>query len=170
MVARLPLDHLSPESTEDREGFLHPYHFAGGVGEAELRMLLRDFDSRKLDDYERLVQQLAREIEIYDARPQDRDPAHATISQHGEFMTRQPLIMDLAETRLRAIEPTLRAQFLFARHRRRHAQRKACPTPNLSVGQHNIHSVLEFVSLDEIVAAVEHLVALLDLWQRHGRQ
>ncbi len=42
LVAKLPLDRLSPESTDGREGFLHPYHLAGGVGEAELRLLLRE--------------------------------------------------------------------------------------------------------------------------------
>jgi tripeptide aminopeptidase len=46
---------------------------------------------------------------------------------------------------------------------------KGLPTPNLSVGQHNIHSVHEFVSLDEMAAALEHMITLLDLWQQHGR-
>ena len=44
-VARLPRDDLSPETTEGREGFLHPYEIAGGVGEVKLKILLRDFDA-----------------------------------------------------------------------------------------------------------------------------
>ena len=43
------------------------------------------------------------------------------------------------------------------------------PTRNLSVGQHNIHSVLEYVSLNEMAAAVQHAIALLELWQAHAR-
>jgi tripeptide aminopeptidase len=44
------------------------------------------------------------------------------------------------------------------------------PTPNLSVGQHNIHSVLEFASLNEMVAAVEHAVQLLRTWHEKRGQ
>jgi tripeptide aminopeptidase len=41
---------------------------------------------------------------------------------------------------------------------------KGLPTPNLSTGQHNPHSPLEWVSLDEMVQAAQLLVALLEVW------
>ena len=41
---------------------------------------------------------------------------------------------------------------------------KGLPTPNLSSGQHNIHSVTEYACLDEMIEAVEHLVELVTLW------
>jgi tripeptide aminopeptidase len=41
---------------------------------------------------------------------------------------------------------------------------KGLPTPNLSSGQHNIHSVLEFACLDEMVIATEHAIELVRLW------
>ena len=44
-VARLPRDTLSPETTDGREGFLHPYEIAGGVAEVKMKILLRDFDA-----------------------------------------------------------------------------------------------------------------------------
>ena len=43
---------------------------------------------------------------------------------------------------------------------------KGLPTPNLSSGQYNIHSVTEFACLDEMVEAVEHLIELLSLWSQ----
>src|SRR5262249_55723943 len=45
---RLPRLVLAPETTADREGFLHPYRIEGGVGEVKLRILLRDFETAKL--------------------------------------------------------------------------------------------------------------------------
>ena len=45
---RLPAQTLSPETTVDREGFLHPYRIEGGVGEVTLRILLRDFETARL--------------------------------------------------------------------------------------------------------------------------
>ncbi len=49
-VARLPRDQLSPETTDGRDGFLHPYVVEGGVAEVTMRILLRDFDTAKLGE------------------------------------------------------------------------------------------------------------------------
>ncbi|HEV3343002.1 MAG TPA: peptidase T, partial [Pirellulales bacterium] len=46
-VSRLPRE-LSPEATDDRQGFLHPYLVDGGVAETRLKILLRDFDTSRL--------------------------------------------------------------------------------------------------------------------------
>ena len=62
LIAELPLDSRSPESTEGREGFLHPYHISGGVGEAEVRILLRDFETERLDDHASVVAQAAAKV------------------------------------------------------------------------------------------------------------
>ena len=47
-LARLPKGELSPESTEGRDGFLHPYTIAGGVAETKIKVLLRDFETAGL--------------------------------------------------------------------------------------------------------------------------
>ncbi len=168
LVSRLPLDHLSPESTEGREGFLHPYHIAGGVGEAELRLLLRDFDSKKLDDYERLVRSASEDVERSIPGLKIEVTRIRQYRNMAEYLARQPLIMDLAEQAFHKLgRPCVRGSIRGGTDGAMLSE-KGLPTPNLSVGQHNIHSVLEFVSLDEMVAAVEHIVALLDLWREHG--
>ena len=169
LVARLPLDELSPESTEGREGFLHPYHLTGGVGEAELRILLRDFDVKKLDEYELLVRGLAREVELSLPGLKLEITRMRQYRNMLEYLAKQPLVMDLAERAFSKLgRPCVRSSIRGGSDGSMLSE-KGLPTPNLSVGQHNIHSVLEFVSLDQMVAAVEHLVALVDLWQQHGR-
>ena len=169
LVDRLPLDRLSPESTEQREGFLHPYSISGGVGAAELRLLLRAFESERLDDYEALVRQTVLDIQ------REIPGLHFEIKRErqyrnmAEYLARHPLVIELAQ---RAFERLGRSCTLGAIRGGTDGamlSEKGLPTPNLSVGQHNIHSLLEFVSLDEMVAAVEHLVELADLWQQHGR-
>ena len=59
LITRLPRDVLSPETTDGREGFLHPYDIAGGVGEMKLKILLRDFDAAKLEGLADRVRQAA---------------------------------------------------------------------------------------------------------------
>ena len=53
------MDRLSPETTEVREGFLHPYQVEGGVARASVRILLRDFETSALRDYATLLDQIA---------------------------------------------------------------------------------------------------------------
>src|SRR5207302_1507532 len=57
---RLPRQVLSPETTSDREGFLHPYRIEGGVAEVTLRILLRDFVTAHLADEAELLRANAR--------------------------------------------------------------------------------------------------------------
>ena len=61
-VSRLPKDSLSPETTNNREGFLHPYTLEGGVGEATLRVLIRDFDTDRLEQHAEWLKQIAQEV------------------------------------------------------------------------------------------------------------
>src|SRR5207253_6609707 len=59
---RLPRQALTPETTEDRQGFLHPYRIEGGVGEVTLRILLRDFDTSKLAEKADLLREVGRAL------------------------------------------------------------------------------------------------------------
>ena len=60
---RLPRAGLSPETTADREGFLHPYRIEGGVAEVTIRILLRDFDTPKLADRAEVLRAVARTVD-----------------------------------------------------------------------------------------------------------
>ena len=61
---RLPRATLAPETTEGREGFIHPYQIEGGVPQTILRFLLRDFDTPKLAEQAELLRMIARQLEI----------------------------------------------------------------------------------------------------------
>ena len=58
-IARLPRDRLAPEATDGREGFIHPLEINGGVGEVKIRLLLRDFETARLEDHAQLLHQSA---------------------------------------------------------------------------------------------------------------
>src|SRR5207245_2337138 len=60
---RLPRQALSPETTEDRQGFLHPYRIEGGVASTTMRILLRDFDTAKLVEKAQILNDIARLVE-----------------------------------------------------------------------------------------------------------
>ena len=169
LVDRLPLHELSPESTHDREGFLHPYGISGGVGAAELRVLLRAFETAKLDEYAAIVEAAVREIEATLPGLRFEIERQRQYRNMAEYLKRHPLVVELAERAYEKLGRTCRRGSIRGGTDGAMLSERGLPTPNLSVGQHNIHSVLEFVSLDEMVAAVEHLIELAELWQQHGR-
>ncbi len=61
VVARLPKERLSPETTADREGYVHPVLVSGDSSEVELRFIVRDFDDAELDRSVKFVRDLAEE-------------------------------------------------------------------------------------------------------------
>ena len=63
-IDRLPRDTLSPESTESREGFLHPYEMLGGVAEVKLKILLRDFEAARLTEYAERLRRTAAAVTV----------------------------------------------------------------------------------------------------------
>jgi tripeptide aminopeptidase len=163
-LERLPRASLAPEVTADREGFLHPYRIEGGVAEVTFRILLRDFVTARLAEQADLLKSIARLIgaEYPHARlgvqitPQYRNMA--------EGLIREPRALRFAEEAMRraGLEPKrtiVRGGTDGAR-----LTELGLPTPNLSTGEHNLHSPLEWTCLEEMATAVRVLIELAQVW------
>jgi tripeptide aminopeptidase len=168
-LAMLPTDRLSPETTSDREGFIHPYVFHGSVAEASVQLLLRDFDTSKLAVYEAMLRELAAEV----CRENPRLSVDIEIVEQYRNMADRlrafPIAADLAEKAFQKLGIASKMASIRGGSDGTLMTQLGLPTPNLSVGQYNIHSVKEFASLNDMETAVKHAVVLLDLWQQHGR-
>ncbi|MCA9132620.1 MAG: peptidase dimerization domain-containing protein, partial [Planctomycetales bacterium] len=169
LLAELPLHELTPESTEGKEGFLHPYFVRGDVSHAEASILLRDFVTSRLDDYAQLVQDAADKTR--QALPGLKFELKRTRQYRNmaDFLRGSPHVVDLAAQAFEMLGRDCHRGAIRGGTDGAMFSELGLPTPNLSVGQHNIHSVLEFASLNEMVWAVEHAAKLLELWQQHGR-
>ncbi|WP_164104114.1 peptidase T [Candidatus Laterigemmans baculatus] len=164
-VASLPRDRQAPEVTDGRDGFVHPYHFEGGVGRAEVRLLLRSFDTAELE-------RQAAEVRAAVDRTQQAFPGldcqiEVTRQYRNlkEGLQKLPEAVQLARQAMLNLGRKCEETIIRGGTDGSQLTEKGLPTPNLSSGQHNIHSLHEFASLDEMVAAVEHLVELLRLWK-----
>ena len=163
-LAKLPAATLSPETTEGREGFLHPYLIEGGVPEVKLHILLRDFDTPKLAEYADLLRAAAAAaVAEYPGASIDV----AVTPQYRNMldgMAKEPRAIPHALEAVRRVglEPKTRA----IRGGTDGAQltAKGLPTPNLSAGEHNFHSPLEWVCLEELETNVRTVIELLKVW------
>lgn len=163
-VSRLPRDRLSPETTEDREGFIHPYHVEGGVGQTVVKLILRDFDTSQLASQADLLRNTADDVErefpgvaiSVDVTPQYRNPADGLSVEPRAVAYAQRAHQRLGRTaQLTSIRGGTDGSVLT---------QKGLPTPNLSSGQHNPHSPLEWACLNEMAAAAEVLVESARVW------
>jgi tripeptide aminopeptidase len=163
-VDRLPRTTLAPEVTADREGFLHPYNVDGGVAEVRLRIILRDFDTAALAGQAKLLREAAAATEAefpgaaIDIRikPQYRNMA--------EGLVREPRAVQYVERAYARLGRTLRKAVIRGGTDGSRFTELGLPTPNLSTGQHNPHSPLEWACLDEMIEAVEVLLELVQVW------
>lgn len=164
LLARLPRDRLSPEATANREGFLHPYHLEGGVAEASFRCLLRDFDTPRLAEHAAVLRAAAAEVE--------REFPGLTIEVRvtpqyrnlGEGLARCPQAVERAERSLARLGRAARLDRIRGGTDGSRLTELGLPTPNLSTGEHNPHSPLEWTCLEELVLAAEGLVSLAGVW------
>jgi tripeptide aminopeptidase len=162
-IDRLPHDALSPETTSGHDGFVHPYVVHAGVERTSVRLLVRDFSTPGLKDKEAMLQRLAEEAA---AGPGARVEFAVEESYRNmkEVLDRHPAIAEHAREAIRraGLEPQThpirggtdgcRLSFM------------GLPTPNLFAGEHNFHSRLEWVSVQDMEKAVEVIVHLCQIW------
>ncbi len=160
----LPRDALSPETTEDREGFLHPYRIEGGVGEVTIKVLLRDFQTAALADKADLLRKIARQIEPEYPRAKIHIEVKPQYRNMAEGLAKEPRAVALAEEAMRRAGLAPKRTIVRGGTDGSRLTALGLPTPNLSCGEHNLHSPLEWTSLEEMATAVRVLVELVQVW------
>ncbi len=161
---RLPVQTLSPETTADREGFLHPYRIEGGVAEVTIRILLRDFDTAKLADKANLLRQAAGLLQAEYPQARIEVRVSAQYRNMAEGLAREPRALAFAEQAMRRVGLSPRRTIVRGGTDGSRLTELGLPTPNLSTGEHNLHSPLEWTCVEEMATAVKVLVELAREW------
>src|ERR1700743_87568 len=164
IIAALPYD-LSPEGTENMQGFVHPVSISGHVETSEVEFIIRDFDEDKLKHHADVIHNIADEIlkkfpgcsyELQ-VHPQYRNmkkmlDQHPQIVEYGmEAMRRAGLDARLCS--IRGGTDGSRLSFM------------GLPCPNIFAGEHAFHSKQEWVSVQDMQKAVETILHLCMVWE-----
>ncbi len=168
ILAALPKDRLSPESTDGKRGFIHPVRIEGIAEKCTIDFIVRDFETaglKKKEDYlrtqieERLrtypkasfefrvTEQYRNMKEVLDLHPQVVNYAKEAISRAG---------LQLKMESIRGGTDGSRLSFM------------GLPCPNLFAGEQAIHSKLEFISIQDMNKAVETMVHLVKVWEENS--
>jgi tripeptide aminopeptidase len=161
---RLPKRLLSPETTDGRQGFIHPLTIEGGVAEVKINFILRDFDTAQLAVEADILREIGRQIEREHPAAQVLVETRKQYRNMKDGIAKEPRAIEYAAiaTKRAGLEP----KFKSIRGGTDGAQltEKGLPTPNLSTGEHNPHSPLEWTCLEEMEAAVKVILELVQVW------
>jgi tripeptide aminopeptidase len=166
IVAALPADGLSPETTRDRDGFIHPYELTGTAARAEIRAILRDFDERRLAEHTDLLERTAREIVAAAPGATVAVDVRRQYRNMREYIQRDPDVVAAAAEAFRAegIEPVRRP--IRGGTDGSRLSGMGLPTPNIFDGGYEYHSVREWASVQDMAAAAAVIVRLAEVWSR----
>jgi tripeptide aminopeptidase len=166
ILAELPSDSLTPETTSGRDGFIHPYSVQGSPGKAVIKLIARDFDDEVLAAHVALVRDTAERVVSVEPRARLEIDVRHQYPNLRRFVEQLPEAVEVAEQALRAegLEPIrdpvrggTDGSLISAR---------GLPTPNLFAGGHEFHSVREWVSVQDMAAAAATIVRLAEAWSR----
>lgn len=164
IVDRLPSDRLTPDTSSGREGFIHPYELTGTAAKAQIRLIVRDFDERLLDEHLALLRGVAEEVVSGSPAAHIQVDVHRQYSNMRRYLDRLPEAVQAAEKAIRAegIEPVRRP--IRGGTDGSLLSERGLPTPNIFTGGHEYHSVREWASLQEMAAAAATVVRLAEVW------
>ena len=164
LVLSVPQGRLSPETTEEREGYVHPHRISGNTEEAIVDFIARDHDDDLLASHMELLRKLAQEVEVREPRAKvDIEERHSYRNMRP-FIEATPGVVDAAFEAIRraGVEPRLAITRGGTDGAVLSAQ--GLPTPNLFTGGQEYHSVREWASVQDMAAAAATIVELAGVW------
>jgi tripeptide aminopeptidase len=164
ILAELPADRLTPETTSGRDGFIHPYEVSGSAGRAVVRAIVRDFDDDLLHEHVALLTRTA--TEVVAAEPRARldikvKPQYLNMRRHIEAV---PEVVERAEQAIRAEGLQVVREPIRGGTDGSNLSARGLPTPNLFTGGHEYHSVREWASVQDMASAAAVIVRLAEAW------
>ncbi|GGM81281.1 peptidase T [Dyadobacter beijingensis] len=164
ILARLPKNKLSPETTQDKEGFIHPVQMEGIQEKAVLSFIIRDFTVAGLHEKEALLrgivddvlQEYPQSTAEFKVQEQYRNMKEV-LDQHPEVI--QNALEAMKRVGLNPIQRSIRGGTDGSR-----LSFMGLPCPNIFAGEHAFHSKLEWVSVQDMEKAVDVIVSLAGVW------
>jgi tripeptide aminopeptidase len=168
IIDRLPKQTCSPETTEAREGFLHPVGISGTLEKTRLDFIVRDFTEQGLRDKEALLDSIVRDVMTGFPRSTYRLEIKQQYRNMKEVIDQHPEIVDNAieairRAGLKPVKSSIRGGTDGSR-----LSFMGLPCPNIFAGEHAFHSRQEWVSVQDMEKAMQTIVHLAMIWEERA--
>ena len=169
-IASLPPDSLSPETTGEYEGFVHPYVVQASVDTTSVKLIVRDFVTAALKDKEAMLTDLAERAVAQHPGARVEIAIEEQYRNMREVLDRHPDVVEHAREAIRRAGLEPRSKPIRGGTDGSRLSFMGLPTPNLFAGEHNFHSRLEWVAVQDMEKAVEVIINLTTVWALSGSQ
>jgi tripeptide aminopeptidase len=165
ILAALPKDRLSPESTDGKRGFIHPVRIEGVAEKCTIDFIIRDFETpglKKKEDY--LRTQIEELLRLY---PRASFEFHVAEQYRNmkEILDLHPHVVEYAKEAISRAGLELKMESIRGGTDGSRLSFMGLPCPNLFAGEQAIHSKLEHIAVQDMNKAVETMVHLIMVWE-----
>ncbi len=163
IISRLPED-MRPETTEEREGYIHPRGIHGGIDHCVIRLLIRDFDMEGSQAKIVLLKQIREQVAERFPKVGIELEINESYLNMGPKVDENPRIVEIAFEACRALDITPFLKVIRGGTDGARLSYMGIPTPNIFTGGYNYHSVREWASLQEMEGAAQVIMKISELW------
>jgi tripeptide aminopeptidase len=169
IVERLPKHTCSPETTEGKQGFLHPVGISGALEQATLSFIVRDFTDQGLKQKEELLETIIKDVMKDFLRSSYRLEIKPQYRNMKRVIDRHPQLIDNAMEAIRRTGLTPRKSSIRGGTDGSRLSFMGLPCPNIFAGEHAFHSRLEWVSVQDMEKAMQTIVHLAMIWEERAQ-
>jgi tripeptide aminopeptidase len=168
LLAALPRERCAPETTEERQGFIHPTSIEGRTERAVIKFILRDFEMNGLAEKREVLRGLCRGLQATEPRAHVRCNIRKQYRNMAYWLRKDMRPVELAREAfaaagLKPYDHVVRGGTDGSR-----LTELGLPTPNLFCGEHNAHGPLEWVAVQDMESAVTACTHLAEFWERNA--
>ena len=164
VIDTLPHVTLTPETTDEREGFIHVYHLHGSSAEAELHFILRDFDDDKLRASGELLTRVCETVAATEPRARITTEIMPQYRNLRNWLENDMRPVELANLACEKNGITPHSKPIRGGTDGSRLTEMGVPTPNLFTGMQDFHGPLEWVSVQDMSRATAVCITLAQLW------
>ena len=164
VIEKLPADRLSPETTEGKEGYVHPVVIEGDSSEVELRFIVRDFENDRLDEHVELLKRIASDVAATDSRCSIDVESRIQYRNMRDTLDDHPEIVAHLEEAVRRVGLEPRRTSIRGGTDGSVLTEMGLPTPNIFTGGHDAHSEREWICVEDMGLAAATIVELAQVW------
>ena len=164
ILAALPKDRLSPESTEGKRGFIHPVRLVGIAEKCAIDFIIRDFETKGLQKKEDYLRTQIEELMRLYPKASFEYKVTEQYRNMKEILLLHPQVVDHAKEAIKRSGLKLKMESIRGGTDGSRLSFMGLPCPNLFAGEQAIHSKLEFISVQDMNKAVETMVHLVSIW------
>jgi len=168
VLSALPKLNLTPETTAEKEGFIHPVAIKGQVEQAEAQFIIRDFTDEKLTEHENILKETVEKVIKNYPNSSYNLTVKAQYRNMKQVLDKDPQIVAygieaIERTGVKAKKQSIRGGTDGSR-----LSFMGLPCPNIFAGEHAFHSKQEWVSVQDMEKAVQTIINIACIWEENS--